>query len=47
MDFERIMHYEFDDEAFAATIPTVEAILTPDGRIVTTQNPLDMLQKQQ
>lgn len=45
LDFDRILEYEFDDDAFAATIPTVEAILTADGKIVTTQNPLDMLLK--
>ena len=45
LDFERILAYEFDDEAFAATIPTVEAILTADGLICTTQNPLEMLMK--
>lgn len=36
LDFERILEFEFDDEAFANSIPTVEAILTKDGRIATT-----------
>lgn len=45
LDFERILAFEFDDDNFANTIPTVEAILTADGCIATTQNPLEMLMK--
>lgn len=43
LDFEKIMEFEFDDDEFAETIPSLSAAVGPDGRISYSTNPLDLL----
>ena len=47
LDFDRLLEYEFDDDVYAMTIPTVDAVLTADGHIALNRSPLDVILRRQ